>query len=376
MSISKGIRFISYFFIVVLVGVILNVSCSKKEKKIIKVGLLLPLSGEASTYGKEYLQGIQMAKKDFEKTNLIKVKLYTEDTQGYSKIGMLAFQKLVNVNKVKFFIGPAFSTVALTIAPFAVKNNILILSPGVSSRKFVKMGKTLFSIYPSARSEGLALSEYCNKKEIKKIGILFSENPAIETIVNVFTKNYKGKILIKEQYKSGKKDFRNLIAKLKAYHLKNVLIAGYRDEVGMFAKQASNLGYKINILSISTLLDKKFIKDYGKFVKNIVFTAPYLSQEEFKTKFKKFYNEYVSIYHTAPTLWAALGYDATNLVLLAIKNNKYQKDPLKVSKILLTKITPYRGITGKIKFDKYGGRIGGVRLWTIKNGKFVPLKEF
>jgi len=373
MKISNRVKIVTFCLIIsMLVGVLLNISCVKKQKNVIKIGVLLPLSGEASTYGKEYIQGIQVAKKDFERNNPIKIKLYVEDTEGRSKIGMLAFQKLVNVDKIKFFVGPAFSTVALTIAPFAVENNILIISPGVSSTKFVKMGKALFSIYPSSKNEALKLSDYCDKKRIAKLGVLYSENPAMKTIVDIFSKNYKGKILINERYKYGKKDFKNIIAKLKAHNLKNVLIAGYRDEVGMFTKQINNIGYTINIFSISTLLDEKFIQDYGNFIENIIFTAPYLTEEEIKDKSKNFYEEYFATYHTAPTLWSALGYDAINLLLSAIRDNDYEENPTKISEILLT--TPYIGVIGRIEFDKYGAIRGGVRLWTVKNGEFIPVE--
>src|SRR6266568_1649198 len=93
--------------------------CSKRgaEDAGIKLGVLLPLTGEAASFGQDCQKGIQLA---LEEANLEKGKPITaffEDSKADPKTAVAAFNKLVGVNKVTAVIGDMFSSTTLAVAP-------------------------------------------------------------------------------------------------------------------------------------------------------------------------------------------------------------------------------------------------------------------
>ena len=62
-----------------------------KNEKILKIGILLPLSGEYQILGQSFLKAIQLALKDIANKN---IKIYPKDTKGNSLDALKAAKNL------------------------------------------------------------------------------------------------------------------------------------------------------------------------------------------------------------------------------------------------------------------------------------------
>ena len=108
--------------VVVVAGIWYGVSrkpAPVAEKEPVKIGVILPLTGEAATYGISDREGMLLA---IEKINAEggingrKVRLIVEDSEGDPKGGISAFRKLVEIEGVKVIM-TELSSVSMAIAP-------------------------------------------------------------------------------------------------------------------------------------------------------------------------------------------------------------------------------------------------------------------
>src|SRR5262245_46156569 len=115
----------------------------------LKIGALLPLTGEAASYGVDCRQGVEVAVDEARKKSIPVTMIY-EDTKADPKEAVAAFNKLANVNKVSAILGDMFSSTTLAIAPLAQQAGITLLTPTAADEKIPATGDLIFSIYPSA----------------------------------------------------------------------------------------------------------------------------------------------------------------------------------------------------------------------------------
>lgn len=115
--------------IVVIVLIVFGISYFGKNsdqtanKEPIKIGVILPLTGDAAFIGEAARNAAILAKESFGKTRK-NYELVFEDDQGDSKKTIFAFRKLVDVDKIRA-VGTGFAGPGNAVAPLAEKEQII-----------------------------------------------------------------------------------------------------------------------------------------------------------------------------------------------------------------------------------------------------------
>ena len=100
----------------------------------IRVGAILPLSGDAAFWGENPKKAIELALKDLKKVDpSLDLAIEFEDEACSPKEAVAAFYRLVNVKKVKVILGPGCSASTAAIAPLAEKAKVSLLTFAESS---------------------------------------------------------------------------------------------------------------------------------------------------------------------------------------------------------------------------------------------------
>jgi branched-chain amino acid transport system substrate-binding protein len=123
----------------------------------VTIGAILPLTGSAAPYGKNARRGIELALEEINANGGVngkKVKVLYEDSKTEPKEAVSALRKLHSSSGVKFIIGDINSTGVLAMAPIAVRERILLLSPGASNPKISDAGDYIFRNWHSDALEG------------------------------------------------------------------------------------------------------------------------------------------------------------------------------------------------------------------------------
>src|SRR5689334_12506581 len=113
----KKIRHLIVFSFLVIAIAACN-SCKQKNKSEIKIGAILPLTGDAAQWGIPAKNGASLAVTEINDSGGIngnKIALIVEDDQCDGDKGVSAFNKLISTSKPNVIVGAVCSGVTLAI---------------------------------------------------------------------------------------------------------------------------------------------------------------------------------------------------------------------------------------------------------------------
>lgn len=158
----------------------LALSAATARSQDILIGAILPLTGPAAPVGIEEQQGVQFA---IDKANAAggvagrKVVGLFEDSQGKPDVGVLSFNKLVDLRNTPIII-TAFSSVSLAIAPLATRKKVLVVNAAAQSNRLANASPFLINTIPLVREETGSIVNYMVKTLGKKRAAIVYENAA------------------------------------------------------------------------------------------------------------------------------------------------------------------------------------------------------
>lgn len=364
-------RFISIIGIAALATLVLTFSCAKKEE--IKIGAILPLTGEGAKYGQSAKRGIDLAVEEINLKGGIKGKKLTvvyEDSKGDPKEGTSAIQKLITMEKVPAIIGAMASSVTLAVAPIAEKNKVVLLSPASSAPKITYAGDYIFRNCYSDLYEGRKMAHYIyNETTYRKIAIIHINNDYGIGLRDAFRGEFTklgGNVTATETYGFGTTDFRTQISKIKDANPDAVYIVGYA-EMGRLLVQAKELGLKVPFFSCIMFEDPDILKVAGEVAEGIVYTFPSYNPESKEDVVANFVSSFEKKYNQKPDGFAANAYDALKILVVAIKEGGEKSQQIKKA---LYSIKNYPGVTGETSFDKNGDVIKLIGIKRVEKGDF------
>src|SRR3989344_4743654 len=177
---NNTVKAILWLVIILLIGwgIVAYSKNTKQESATgpIKIGVVLPLTGDAAVYGEPARNVYQMAVDEINKAGGVngrELSLVVEDGKCNGKDAASAAQKLVNVDNVKVIIGGICSSESLAITPIAAEKKVAVFSPGSSSPALTNYSPYFFRNYPSDASQGKVLAEIAyNDKNWRKVAFL------------------------------------------------------------------------------------------------------------------------------------------------------------------------------------------------------------
>lgn len=343
------------------------------------VGVLMPLTGDASSYGQKGRKAIEMAVDDCnakEGTTGKKVTAIFEDSKGSPKDGVSAAQKLISVDKVPAIVGDALSSVTLPVAAVAEPNKVVLISPDSSAPALTLAGKYIYRIWPSDLVEGEAAAKFAVSHGFGKVAIFHLNNDYGNAIADIFAKNFSGderKVVMSSSYQDTTTDWRAIVAPLASTGADAVYIAGYYKDTAAILRTATELGIKAQFIGTTAIEDENFIKLAGKASEGIVYplASGFNAASTENSDSKIFVEAFKKRFGYTPGWMEAYSYDAFMLVCKAITSNKEEATGTQI-KDYFDGMGIYHGVTGDIKFDENGDVIRGVTIKTVEDGHFVP----
>lgn len=339
----------------------------------IKIGAVLPLTGEIATYAEGIKNAIDLAVVDSGFKDRIQLTI-EDDHACTSADAVSATRKLIDLDKVQAIIGPMCSGVALAIAPITEQNKTVLISPSATAKEVTNAGTYVFRTIASDADKSIAVATYAYGKDLKKAALIFDS--AVDATVSqkddvkkAFT-GAGGAITTEQSFISGAKDFRSQLTAIKNGNPDVLFIGALPETLGMIVKQARTLGVTATFVSTDTSGGTQPVIDIaGSSAEGIIF--PFATTPT-NTEYTNFINEYKAKYGKEPSAYAAEGYDAAMILIKAIAASNGTADSIKDQ---LFKIgNNYAGASGVITFDKNGDVQKPTVIKTIKDGKAVEVK--
>ena len=114
------------------------------DLEVVKIGVVLPLTGDAAVYGKAIQNGIELALEELNNNYPMLAPIY-EDDRGNPNDSVNAISRLINLEKVPIIIGGAQSSTAEPVVPIINEKKVLLLSPCATKPSLTKDGGYFFS---------------------------------------------------------------------------------------------------------------------------------------------------------------------------------------------------------------------------------------
>tara|TARA_Y100001970_G_scaffold144365_1_gene177281 strand:- start:757 stop:2307 length:1551 start_codon:yes stop_codon:yes gene_type:complete len=141
----------------------------KTSSPYIKIGVLLPLTGENKEIGNLIINALELALFQAGNEN---IHLIIKDTEANPKKTQKIFSNLIEDN-VNLFIGPLYSRSLASIESFASQENIKLFAL-TNNTNLAKEGVWIFGINPQQQTK--TILDFLISKDKKKIGFLLPDN--------------------------------------------------------------------------------------------------------------------------------------------------------------------------------------------------------
>ncbi|HEY6405158.1 MAG TPA: penicillin-binding protein activator [Nitrososphaeraceae archaeon] len=380
-------------------------SNNESGKKEFVIGAIIPYTGSLSSLGKTVKIALEDAEnevnKHFEEMNPSShFRLLMADSKTSPEGSLVAIKRL-HENGARIIVGPATSTAVSAVREYANVNDIILLSYSSTSPLLSIEGDNLFRLVPDDTYQGKIIAQ-------RMI------NDGIKTIVPL----WRGDIYGNELYKSTKSNFEKLGGKVEegikyqpytgkfATSLHRINFIMWNEDLEKLSKIVSDAVRKYGVKSVAVyaisfdeitpiliqsplyeILEK--VRWYGSdsiaqnhhIIKNIDsatfatktnFSNPLYSLSSETEKSHALEEELERKLHEVGSItYPAIAYDSYWIAALSLdKNSTIDTDEGNFTKpfkeLLVETMESFEGMSGHIKLNKAGDRIGGTYdFWTI-----------
>ena len=361
-------KIIIQFILLIFLGLFLNVEKSLSQEKI-KIGLIVPLSGEYKEIGESIVNSTRLA---INKIDNSQIEILPRDTKSNPEITLRVAKKLHELG-VRIIIGPVFNknliyleelndVIFLSLTNKITNNPKNVISAGINAMsqintiiKFQELYKIKRSIFLIPNSDFKnEIEEAISKTKIKlKDTFIYDTDPTLLTAqIEKLTRYSQRKQRLKDEIKklenSNEVNKEKKIADLEkkdtfgGINFDSVIIADFDESL---KSVATSLLYtdvsskRIHYICLNQWFDKSLLKE--KSLQPIYF--PSINKENYD----EFVSKYFNIYQKYPNQISFLSYDLVGLVYYLIYQNNFV-----VNEKIFYKKNKFKGKIGVFEINK------------------------
>jgi branched-chain amino acid transport system substrate-binding protein len=344
----------------VVACLMIGLSIGWADNSPIKVGVVLPLTGEQAKFGEIEKNSLLMGLEEINKAGGVNgrmIELLIEDDTGKPDVGRSAVEKLISQDKVVALTGGYSSAVTYAVCAVAQQRKVPFLVSTGSADKMTEQGwDYVFRIAPPVSEYPKALNSFLAEiVKPRSVAILHENTLFGQSGAKEFAEQCEKagiKVLIKDGYEAGAVDFRPLLIKVKAAKPDLVYMISYEMDAALLMVQSKELNFnpKLFVGGGGGFTLPEFAKNAGD-AAELVFSAdlwsahlPYPGAKEYSENFQKRFGS-ATEYHGAEA------YGSIYVVADALKRAK-EYTPAAVRDSLAS--TDMMTAFGPVKFVSYG----------------------
>ena len=321
------------------------------RSEVLNVGAVLPLTGAASSWGKQIQNGMEVAKDELSAEGQ-QVRIIYEDSQANPQQGIIAYNKLAKVDKVNIIFS-AFSRVSVPLVALSKEDKMPLIMTIVYAKNVTAGSEYAFRFYSYEKQYVEPHFKYIVKSRYPEVAILFI-NDDFGTSVREAVRNKLDssgiKIVADESFAPNSADMRTQLSKIKEKNPKAVIFIGSVPiEVSSALKQMQELNIKADFIEASAALAQEAARvaagEAGEGAYTIAFPFTLgMNGNAFKDKYKAEFKEELNFA-------AAFGYD---LLMLSARADKERGLTGKELADEIKNVQNYKSLNGNVKIMKNG----------------------
>jgi len=367
-----NIKILSIILIAIGIAVFISLSQnnnSLSEQPIIKIGVILPLTGGLANVGEEIQIALSIAEKDLQE-KYTDVEIIYEDDSFDPKKSVNAFNKLAKIDNVDFIIGPLNGSSIEAVRPLAQEERVVTFTPWGAGNNIADFS---FKNSVEADSESKAILEYAsNELEMDTMAILYLNNEWGVSHFESFRDNsseFNIQLVASDTLNIGDSDFRTQLLKISDANPDGIYIVHTGALSAAVSNQTRELGIETQLLGQYGTESGQFISTGGKNVEGTIYSFP-VDENDLTKKQINFIEEFTEIYGGKPQVAAYNAYDIYTLAIPII--NECNREGNCINEKIFS-ISNFDGVGGK--FSLKSGRLERELYFKkVENGEFVSIE--
>jgi len=383
------------------------VSGAAGSKGVIKIAVDLPVSGAEASAGIPIRNAIELA---IEQANAqgelipgYKLQMYALDdaVNGVHnpQQGVANAQAFIADDMTVAAVGPFNSNVAKAMMPVLNDANLTMISPSNANESLTKpqygetatlrpSGKvTYFRVATADDVRAPAAADYAiDKLGFKTVYVLDDQETYGKGVAKNFAARFeqrlgKESIVGRDGVPKGTSDYRTILTAIQAKNPAFVYYGGTSaNGVGLFRRQMKDVMGSTPLMGPDGIVEGQFLKDAGPNAEGAYGTVGVVNVG-LNPKGQAFIEAYKARYSSDPGAYGPNAYEATNIIIAAIRSNagKWGGDVAANRELVRATIADtkaYAGITGSVGFDQNGDTTNNsLCFYAVKDGKWAFIEQ-
>lgn len=352
----------------------------------IRIGGEFALTGDGAALDVEAANGARLALKEINAAGGLlgrPVELMIRDSQTSEDRAAQIAQQFVDEKQVMAVIGLSDSDPVLAAGHIFQAAGIPFVTVGATSPFLPEqIGDRIFLACFGDNVQAAAGAEYAITRYGGNAALIWEDGANFTRLLADYFKSalqpLGGRLILEEIFKEGTTDFKPVAARLKSLPQPPdfIYVAAMPNKAGLVVKAIREAGFNLPIMGGDSFDAPELITMAGAAADNIHFTThATLDPDHATDTMKRFEAAYRNLHGRAPAnAFAALGYDALNLVADAIRRaGSAQSVDIKRA---LEDTKDFPGITGAITLTtKSHVPVKSVTIVTVRNGRFTSAER-
>ncbi len=340
------------------------------------IAVLAPLSEEYELLGQSLRNGVVLAVEEWNQRGVLRrpIQIVLLDTECNFETAYEVAEAAIKEHGTYFIIGGVCSVASEAIAQVASEEGAIQISPASADPDILldnqeDLRPFVFALATSDPLQATLVASYTLETlEAETAAIFYDQDSSYGLVLaNAFEAAFTagdGEVLAREVYDREDENFFDVLEEIRDAEVDVLYLPGYYEVAQRLVPQIRAYGINATIVGSdgwdSPLLERRRV-DGSYFAVHYYPAEPRPQVEIWQEKYR-------TRYIVDPNVLAALGYDATN-ILLATLHQAGTLDPLTVA-ARMERMT-YEVVTGRVDYDEGHGANTGMVLLQVQGGDLV-----
>lgn len=228
------------------------------------IGVVLPVTGQLSLYGRLFEQGVTMAVEEYNEEAGTPVRLATADTRGNPVSGATAARKLIEEEGAVALLGSVFTMPTVSASIEANAWQVPLLSPVVSTDNLGEVGPWVFQTKVPYSVEATAMADLATGRLLlERFAVIAPSGGSGLDVGEFFAREVErlgGLVVANESYEEGATDFRGQLEAVREAAPDAIFAPGTVEELLLLLPQIKFYDLQVQLLGLSNWKSDKLLR--------------------------------------------------------------------------------------------------------------------
>lgn len=325
----------------------------------VRIGAIFALSGTQSALGDLMTAGANLAVEHVNADRMLsdKLSIILEDSQATPQRGVIAMNKLVNVDKVPYVL-TAYTGVSKAISPISQRTKTVTVNGGGTGTDLAELGPYFWNVIPLVNYDVKALVPYLVKERgLKRFTLVYLDDlmgQSIRKEMEATLPGAGGQLVAALSVPVASQQFSGIAALVRESKPDVVYIASYGAQQVSMIKQLRDNGVTQPVASYAAFSNPEILALPE--AKGALFTTQNIDWNSTDPTTKRFVDDYKAKTGKLPSVYIANYYNAVRLFALLAANLQKKGKSITGENLLAERlaIKTYDFVGGKVAFEANG----------------------